>query len=52
MDGWTDRHDEVNSLLNLLENRHDIGLMEDIMNTVHITGKGRLMDTLEKFYIF
>jgi len=31
--------------------RHDIGLMED-MNTIHITGNGRLMDTLERFYIF
>ena len=38
--------------LHLLENGHDIGLMEDIMNTIHITGKGKLMDTLEKFYIF
>jgi len=26
--------------------------MEDIMNTIHITDKGRLMDTLDKFYIF
>jgi hypothetical protein len=26
--------------------------MEEGMNTIHITGKGRLMDTLEKFYIF
>ena len=23
-----------------------------IMSTIHITNKGRLMDTLEKFYIF
>ena len=38
--------------LHLLENRHNIGPMEDIMNTIHITYKGRLMDTLEKFYIF
>jgi hypothetical protein len=41
-----------NFALHLLENGHDIGLMEDIMNTIHITGNGRLMDTLEKFYIF
>jgi hypothetical protein len=26
--------------------------MENIMNTIHITDKGRLMGTLEKFYIF
>jgi hypothetical protein len=38
--------------IHLLENGHDIGPMEDIMNTIHITDKARLMDTLEKFYIF
>jgi hypothetical protein len=38
--------------LHPLENGHDIGLMEDIMNTIRITGKGKLMDTLEKFYMF
>jgi hypothetical protein len=38
--------------LHLLENGHNTGFMEDIMNTIHITGKGRLMDTLEKSYIF
>jgi len=26
--------------------------MEDIMETVHITNKDQMMDTLEKFYIF
>ena len=36
----------------LLENGHNIGPIEDIMSTIHITNKGRLMDTLEKFYIF
>jgi hypothetical protein len=36
----------------LLENGHDIGPIEDIMSTIHITNKGRLMDTIEKFYIF
>ena len=40
------------SALHLLENGQDIGLMEDIMNTIYITGKGRLMDALEKIYIF
>jgi hypothetical protein len=32
--------------LHLLENGHDFGHIEDIMNTIHITDKGRLMDTL------
>jgi hypothetical protein len=26
--------------------------MEDIMETVYITKKGQMMDTIEKFYIF
>jgi len=26
--------------------------MEDIMETIYITNKGQMMDTLEKFYIF
>ena len=26
--------------------------MEDIVDTVHITSKGKMMDTLEKYYIF
>jgi hypothetical protein len=33
----------------LLENGHDIGPIEDIMSTIYITNKGRLMDTLEKY---
>jgi len=48
------RYDNGKSIfaLQLLGNGHDIGPMEDTMNTVHITDKGRLMNTLEKFYIF
>jgi len=36
----------------LLENKHCIGPMDNIMETLHTTGKGRMMDTLERFYIF
>jgi len=36
----------------LLENKHSIGPMENIMETLHTSGKGRMMDTLERFYIF
>jgi len=36
----------------LLENRHAIGTMNDIMGTLFFTNKGRLMDTVECFYIF
>jgi len=37
---------------NLLENKHSIGPMENIMDTIHITNNGRMMDTLEIYYIF
>jgi hypothetical protein len=33
----------------LIDNRHAIGPMQDIMDIVHITKKGRMMDTLENF---
>ena len=36
----------------LLENRHPIDPMESIMETVHITSKGRMMDIFERYYIF
>jgi hypothetical protein len=36
----------------LLENKHLIGPMESVMDTIHITNKGRIMDTLEKNYIY
>jgi hypothetical protein len=36
----------------LMDNKHVIGPMKDIMDIVHIAKKGRIMDTLEKFYIF
>jgi len=35
----------------LLDNGHDAGPIED-MSTLHITSKDRLMDTIEKYYIF
>jgi hypothetical protein len=36
----------------LLDNRHAISPMEDIMDIIHITNKGRMMDTLERYYIY
>jgi hypothetical protein len=36
----------------LLENRHAIGPMENVMETIHITKRGKMMDTLERFHIF
>jgi hypothetical protein len=36
----------------LLDNGHSIGLINNVMETLHITDKGRMMDTLQRFYIF
>jgi hypothetical protein len=36
----------------LLENRHAIGPMESIMETLHITNKSRMIDTIERFLYF
>jgi hypothetical protein len=35
-----------------LENEHTINPMEEIMDTIHFTNKEKLINTLEKFYIF
>jgi hypothetical protein len=43
---------ETKFATHLLENKQSTGPMENIMETLHITGKGRKMDTLERFYIF
>ena len=36
----------------LIEYGHAVGPMEEIVETVHFTSKGRLMDTLEQLCIF
>jgi len=36
----------------LLGNEHPIGPMENIMDILHTTNKGRMLDTLEQFYIY
>jgi len=36
----------------LIDNKHAIGPMEDIMEVVHVTKKGKLMDTLECFHMY
>jgi len=33
----------------VLQNGHAIGPTEDIMDTLHFTNRGRLMDTIESF---
>jgi hypothetical protein len=36
----------------LLDNRHSIGPIEDIMQVLYKTNKGKLMDTMERYYIY
>ena len=36
----------------LLENNHSIGRIDSIMEVLHTTRKGKLMDTLERFHIY
>jgi hypothetical protein len=36
----------------LLENKHSFGPMEDIMDIIHVTNNGEMMDTLERYYIY
>ena len=36
----------------LLENNHSIGPIDNIMEVLHHTKKGKLMDTLERFHIY
>jgi hypothetical protein len=35
----------------LLDNRHSIGNIENVMDVIH-TSKGRLLDTIKRFYIY
>jgi hypothetical protein len=36
----------------LLDNKHSIGLIEDAMKVLYKTNKGKLMNTMEKYYIY
>jgi hypothetical protein len=36
----------------LLENQHSTGPTNEIMEVLYTTSKGRLMDSIEKFYIY
>jgi len=36
----------------LIDNKHAIGKMEQIMEVVHETKKGKMIDTLEDFHIY
>ena len=34
-----------------LDNKHSIGPIEDVMDILYKTNKGKLMDTMERYYI-
>jgi hypothetical protein len=36
----------------LLDNNHSIGPIYDVMDVLYTTGKGRFMNTVERFYIY
>jgi hypothetical protein len=36
----------------LLEDEHPIGPMENTMDIIYTTGNGRMLDTLEKIYVY
>jgi len=38
--------------VHLIENKHSIGCTNDIMEILHVTNKGRSMDTIEKFHFY
>jgi hypothetical protein len=35
-----------------LDNKHSTGPMENIMDTIPTTNKGKMLNTMEKFYIY
>ena len=36
----------------LIENQHSIDSIDNVMDIIHITNKGKMLDTIEKFYIY
>jgi len=36
----------------LLEEGHSFGPIDELMDTIHLANKGRMLDTLERFYIY
>jgi hypothetical protein len=40
------------SAQHLTENRHSFGPIDNVMTILHKTEKGRMMDTMERYYIY
>jgi hypothetical protein len=49
---YTHAHNTSKFAQNLLDYHHSIGPMNTVMDTVHITTKGRMLNTLERFHIY
>ena len=51
---WDFKHANYKSKYaqHLLENNHSIGPIDSIMEVLHPTSKGKLMDTIQRFYIY
>ena len=46
------KNGESNFAQHLIDNNHTFGPIEEVMNIVYITKKGKLMYTLERFHIY
>jgi hypothetical protein len=49
---YTQAHNKSKFAQHLLDHHHSIGPMSTIMNTLHITTKGRMLNTLERCHIY
>jgi hypothetical protein len=45
-------NDNIGYAQNILNNKHEYGNIQDTMDILQVTQKGRLMDTIEKYYIY
>ena len=46
------KNGKSNFAQHLADNNHTFGPIEEVMNIVYITKKGKLMDALERFHIY
>jgi hypothetical protein len=50
--GYKFGHNKSKFSQHLLENRHSIGSMENVMKVLYTTNKGKLLDDMERFYVY
>ena len=49
---YKSRHGNSKFAQHLLDNKHSTGPMQDVMKILHINKKGKMMNTLENFYVY